>query len=131
VKRIGVKRIRQMMIVPVALTIFAAACARTPESDVPLFPQGELAAAPPRFTFPPVPGAATYRLTIRDAGGKTVASLEGPASPIILSLDTRHYFKKGERYRYEVLPLNKQKNPAGKPRVASFLIRAETMRDPD
>jgi len=112
----------------ITLALLALTCAKTPEAEAPLFPQGELSTVPPRFTFPAVQGAAGYRLTIRDAHGNTVCSLEGPASPIILTQDTRRYFKQGESYRYELLPLNQQHHPAGKPRAASFIIRSGTMR---
>lgn len=125
----GVPAFRALLVV-LAASVAVSSCRSNSESVPPptpeqnrLVPSGDISIAPPRFTFPEVPGAARYRITLRDAKGSEVARVEGTASPLIFPQTTSRSLIRGESYRWDILYLDPLGAPTGVGPQTTFVIR--------
>lgn len=110
----------------VALALLAAlgvACRERPQAPAALIPSGLLGAPPPRFIFPDVEGAASYRVVVSDPDGREIATVEGPRSPLVLPDATQRYFQRGVAYGWRVEARDAAGRPLAPASGASFTVR--------
>lgn len=97
--------------------------ARPTPPAVRLDPSGALAVAPSRFTFPAVPGAASYLVVVWDGQRREVARVKGTASPLILPDALGGYFMRGEPYSWTLEAFDASGVSLGAGRPVPFQLR--------